>query len=915
MKDDMRKRMAVLLVFLLWFGTLPFSTSLFAADDSTSLAIQVSPIGEDGRTVKAAPIVSVQPVQPVVKAEFYAKASSAPDSSYYKFPDRTSAPYAWQWATDNGYIPDGDYMLKVVVYYSSGVTETLTREVRVDNITDSTPPVSPAQVRAAIEADGSVSLSWDAVEDDDPIRYEIDQDGRKIGETPQLSFNVSALTAGEVYQFRVKSVDLDGNVSLGDNSVGVRIPASGETADELPSVSAIAANGPRGVTEGSMGYSGTVVLSVTASDNTSIDRVEFFTKVLNAPEADYWKFPTTTVQGSSYSVNWATQYAPEGDVIIKAVAYDNAGQSRTVTGVFLVDNVPDTPPAKEWEYADEPPANRIVGYFASWSTYGAYSIERDLDASRLTHINYAFANISDDYRVILGDPAKDLENFEELRKLRDEKFPHLKLMISVGGWTWSGNFSGAAASEQSREAFAQSAVDFIVEHGFDGVDLDWEYPVSGGGPGTTPNPADRENFPLLLQKVREKLDEQEARDGKHYLLTIAGGATAAFARNAQLDVTHQYLDYVQIMTYDIHGTWESRADFTAPLFDAGGETYSVDRGVQAYIEAGVPRNKIVMGVPFYGYKYQVLSNENNGLRQPIAAAGNGSVTYKSIVNQDLLSNGFTRYWHEGSGVPYLFNAETSTFISHDDEESIALKAQYIRDQGLGGAMAWELSQDHNIDLLSVLYNVLRDPIVDNTPPVTVHSTDPAQPNGANGWFVTDVGLSFAATDAFGLAKTEYRINGGDWQQYTTPLTFSDGVHIVEYRSVDAAGNVEDIRWTELKIDTSAPELTVQPNITVLRPPNHKMIPIRITLDYHDQTSGVSQVSLVSVTSNEPDNDKGDGNTEEDIQGAEIGTEDTELMLRAERSGQGDGRVYTITYAVTDHAGNVTEASAVVEVKK
>ncbi|MBS4196506.1 glycoside hydrolase family 18 protein [Lederbergia citri] len=371
-----------------------------------------------------------------------------------------------------------------------------------------------------------------------------------------------------------------------------------------------------------------------------------------------------------------------------------------------------TTTSEAWEPADKPPANRVVGYFASWSTYGSFNIMRDLDASRLTHLNYAFAVISNDLKVVMGDPEIDPINFEEIALLK-EKYPHLQTLISVGGWEGSANFSEAAANEESRTIFAESAVDFILKYGFDGVDLDWEYPVTGGGTGTYPNPADKENFPLLLEKVREKLDEQGEKDGKHYLLTIAGGATASFASNASLGFTHQYLDYVQIMTYDIHGPWESVADFTAPLFDDNGKTYSVDRGIQAYLDAGVPADKLVMGIPFYGYQYNVTSTENNGLRQPVSG-GSGAITYNNIMSQDLLNNGYERFWNEGSKVPYLFNKETLHFISHDDEESIGLKAEYIRDRGLGGAMIWELSQDYRNQLLSKIYNVLKGPDIEPT---------------------------------------------------------------------------------------------------------------------------------------------------------------------------------------------------------
>lgn len=350
----------------------------------------------------------------------------------------------------------------------------------------------------------------------------------------------------------------------------------------------------------------------------------------------------------------------------------------------------------------------MVAYLAGWATYSNFNILTDVDGSRLTHINYAFANINGSYRVVMEDPAIDGQNFNNLLQLK-VKYPHLKTLISIGGWNGSANFSKAAATDKSRTTFANSAVDFMVQNGFDGIDLDWEYPVTGGGPGTRPNPKDRTNYPLLLQKVRETLNKREKIDGKKYLLTIAGGATAGFASNTQLGFSHQYLDYVQIMTYDIHGTWESRSDFNAPLFDAGGETYSVNQGVQAYINAGVPANKIVMGVPFYGYKYMVTSTANNGLRQPFDSSGSGSITYKTIKTQDLENSGYTRYWHDGSKVPWLFNG-TSTFISYDDQESITYKAQYIRDYKLGGAMIWELSQDYQIDLLNTLYTILKDPV-------------------------------------------------------------------------------------------------------------------------------------------------------------------------------------------------------------
>src|SRR5699024_8908440 len=239
-----------------------------------------------------------------------------------------------------------------------------------------------------------------------------------------------------------------------------------------------------------------------------------------------------------------------------------------------------------------------------------------------------------------------------------------------------------------------------VEHGFDGIDLDWEYPVTGGGPGTAPNPDDFDNFPLLLKKVREKLDEQGEKDDVHYLLTIAGAANTGFIENTQIERSQDYLDYVQVMTYDIHGSWEEVTGFNAPLLDGDGQTWSVDMAIQAYLDAGVPADKIVMGVPFYGDKYNVTSNKNNGLHQPFGGAG--SITYNQIIQDDLINNGYIRYWDKGTEVPYLFNEEESIFITYEDKESIGLKGECINNNSLGGAMIWQLAHDHGNDLLDKL---------------------------------------------------------------------------------------------------------------------------------------------------------------------------------------------------------------------
>lgn len=355
-----------------------------------------------------------------------------------------------------------------------------------------------------------------------------------------------------------------------------------------------------------------------------------------------------------------------------------------------------TPP----ESTPTPSTNKVVGYYAAWSAYSGYTPDK-IDATKLTHINYAFANVTSDLKVTLGYPDIDALNISKLNALKQTN-PNLKTLISIGGWSWSGKFSNAALTEASRTTFANSCVDFIVKYGFDGVDIDWEYPVSGGLSTNTKRPEDKQNFTLLLKTIREKLDSRGLQDGKHYLLTIAGGSGSWYLNNIELSNLQQYLDYANVMTYDIHGSWDSYTDFNAPLYNNNDSSpqykWSVDSSVNAWLKAGIPANKLVVGVPFYGYVYNSVNNTNNGLYQRFSSGS--SISYSNIVSKHLNTPGYVRYFHQQSMVPWLYNG--STFISYEDEQSIGLKAEYIKSKGLGGAAIWELSQDSKGTLLNAL---------------------------------------------------------------------------------------------------------------------------------------------------------------------------------------------------------------------
>jgi N-acetylneuraminic acid mutarotase len=268
-------------------------------------------------------------------------------------------------------------------------------------------------------------------------------------------------------------------------------------------------------------------------------------------------------------------------------------------------------------------------------------------------------------------------------------------------------------------------------------------------------------------------------------------------------------------------------------------------------------------------------------------APTGWVTQDAVVNLSA-SDG-------GSGV-------ASTFYTVDDGAVQTGNSVTLSTDGIHSLVYWSIDQAGNMEVKRTATVK-----IDKTPPASSAVISPAAPNGSNGWYTSNVTLSLSASDSLsGLMKTEYQINNGEWTPYNGSIpSFGDGIYKVNYRSTDNAGNIEPVKTIEFKIDTTAPTLTVQLDKTVLWPPNHKMVTIHATLNPNDDLAGIRSVILTSITSNEPDG-------QEDIE-ANIGTSDTSFSLRAERLGTGSGRVYTITYTVTDNAGNTSTAVCTVSV--
>ena len=426
----------------------------------------------------------------------------------------------------------------------------------------------------------------------------------------------------------------------------------------------------------------------------------------------------------------------------------------------------------------------VVAYYAGWDSLRGYDV-KEIPTHAITHLDYAFAKPTArgacapahpwiDYQRPFragadtvdgvadvdanGDPVAGQHlfgNFNQLRELKATA-PKLKVLISVGGASSSGYFSDVAATAKARARFVTSCIDTFIKGDlpkggrlaqaggpgvaaglFDGIDLDWEFP----GIGAHARAADTHNATLLLQEFRRQLDAVGAQAGTRYLLTAAlpAGDRKTIER-WELPRAAAALDWVNVMTYDFHGPWESLTNFTSPFaFDSRDPTPPVQRSVTntvatiaLYRALGVPANKLVVGVPFYARQYVRVRAANSGLYQPFDNRGLSSdapdwtktttLSYHQLVDVAAIAGsranpgirGFTRHWNASAGEPWLyapparrFHHPGAVFISYENPRSLAERVSLIRSLRLRGAMIWEIGDDDNAhDLVHVFRPLL-----------------------------------------------------------------------------------------------------------------------------------------------------------------------------------------------------------------
>lgn len=374
-------------------------------------------------------------------------------------------------------------------------------------------------------------------------------------------------------------------------------------------------------------------------------------------------------------------------------------------------------PAMLWAQS----SNRVVVYYTNWSQYRPGECKftpQNIQAQYMTHLNYAFAKIDTNNKV---QPVEwnDILDYAPgmYKQVNDIKlqYPHLKTLISIGGWTLSDAFPRMASSAASRSTFIQSAIQYARTHNFDGIDLDWEYPGFAEHSGT---PQDKVNFTSLLREFRQAINAENLPSGKsRLLLTIAAPAGESNFNNMELAHIHAYLDWINLMTYDMHGSWDAYTGVNSPLMHdsvPNGKFY-IDYTVRAYLAAGVPADKLVLGMPTYGRSYGTASSNlpNSPLTSPWNAnppkgrcTGEAGFISFYEMNELLNNNTYTSAWDANTETPYAYDGN-GNWISYDNEVSIGRKLEYLKNKNLGGAMVWAMDLDDKYALIGQIANTLR----------------------------------------------------------------------------------------------------------------------------------------------------------------------------------------------------------------
>ena len=329
----------------------------------------------------------------------------------------------------------------------------------------------------------------------------------------------------------------------------------------------------------------------------------------------------------------------------------------------------------------------ILGYAAENAVF------TEADARRLTHIFVAFGKLRMDGSILSGHPLE--AHFDQLRAWN----PDIRICLSLVNNTGENNaFTTVCADPEKREAFARACADVVENRGYDGVDMDWEYPcVPSNNQDVSPD--DRDNFTETLRVIRRTLD---ALPGRRPLLTLAAGADLYYTTCVDLPAVSEVLDFINLMTYDLKCGFHALAGHHTQLYSSTGDVFqnSCDQALRLFVAHGVPREKLLMGAAFYSRKWENIRDRNHGFLQISRCGGTYGPGWAELERDYLGKNGFTYYWDDEAKAPFLFDG--STFLSFDDPRSLREKCAYVIREGYAGIFYWQHGSDPTGKLLETI---------------------------------------------------------------------------------------------------------------------------------------------------------------------------------------------------------------------
>ncbi|MFE0149695.1 glycosyl hydrolase family 18 protein [Nonomuraea sp. NPDC059007] len=618
--------------------------------------------------------------------------------------------------------------------------------------TDTVKPSVPGDLRSTARADTTIDLAWNASTDNSGTikEYRVYEGAAVVKTATGTSAQLTGLSPGSAHTYTVSAVDPSGNES--DKSAPVTVSTTGTPDTVKPSV-------PGGLRSPSQ-----TSTSISLAWNASTDN--------SGTIKEYRVYQGATLKTTSTTTSATVGgLPPDTNQTFTVSAVDPSGNESDKSAPFTAKTQPETPGG----------SYNKVAYFVQWGIYGrAYTMKSlDAQAAKLTHINYAFSNVHPTQHTCMngvdrattpnpqdpnqGDGAGDAwadyvkgfgagesvdgvgdtwdqklaGSYNQLKKLK-AKHPHLKSLISLGGWTYSKYFSDAASTDAKRKAFVKSCIDMYIKGDlpvyqgrggpgvaagvFDGIDVDWEWPGAPGHAGNHVSPNDKNNLTLLLQEFRTQLDALTVTTGKRYLLTAFTPADPVkIDAGWDLSRIFQYLDFANVQGYDFHGagsdnSWEpNRTGHQGNLHLDTDSPYnpdfSVDKAIQKYLDAGVNPRKLTFGLAYYGRGWQQVADGGkfgewqsaNGAAPGDFPEEAGTRGYKNIASR---VPGCTVRHDEQSISSYCYTGPGGQWWTFDDPWSIGKKTEYIKAKNLLGAMVWEMSGDDG-SLTTALNNGLR----------------------------------------------------------------------------------------------------------------------------------------------------------------------------------------------------------------